>query len=104
MVRFQSAVAGDVLMLDGPATQLLEMMGYPASRKGAVMAEDIADVRQKLVAALAAAKAAMPAQPADEAATEDAPEPGVSLSQRAWPLLEMLRLAAERQQHVSWGL
>lgn len=100
MIRFQSSVAGDVLMLDGPAAQLLELMGHSGRRQGALMAEDIAAARQRLEAGLAAAKPEAEPKQNGEDAEQEAP---VSLKQRAWPLLEMLRLAAEQKQHVSWG-
>lgn len=99
LVRFKSDVGGFTMFGD-VAVKLLRITGHSGTVPGAIPAADIP-------AALARLEAAMSAQPesepgADDAqASPDAPPP-VSLSQRAFPMLEMLRGAVREKCGIMW--
>lgn len=98
LVKFRSDVGGFTMFGD-VAMQLLKMMGHSGSVPSAILAEDIPDAIQRLEAALAAAGDA-PAE--DESADAEQREQPVSLGQRAYPLLELLRHAAQQNCAVMW--
>jgi len=98
LVKFRSDVGGFTMFGD-IATQLLKMMGHSGSVPSAILAEDIPDAFQRLEAALAAAGNA-PAE--DDSENTEQREQPVSLGQRAYPLLELLRHAAQQNCAVMW--
>lgn len=108
LVTFKSASHGDITMFGNVAKSLLRMMGLSGDVPGAIMAEDVAAVREKLTVNLQAAE--NPSSPASKTDTEESKsgsndsdaEPPVSLSTRAIPLLAMLRSAADSQDNVMW--
>ena len=98
LVRFDSKV-GEFTMLGDDAKALLKMLGQSGTIPSAILAEDIPEALQRLEAALKAA----PAQLADPRPDEDEDdEEPVSLRQRAYPLLELLRNAADSNSNVMW--
>lgn len=97
--KFKSKAAGDVIMLGPNGDQLLRLLGREPAAKGIIECADMA-------AAMAALQAAVRAQ---EAAGEDAQGSAeasgqVSLRQRVWPMLEMLKRALDAGQPVVWGV
>jgi hypothetical protein len=99
LVRFKSDVGGFTMFGD-IAVKLLRMSGHSGTVPGAIPAADIP-------AALARLEQAMAIQPADPdgvAHGDDAPDtpPPVSLRQRAFPLLELLRDAVKEQCGIMW--
>lgn len=105
IVTFKSPAAGDVIMFSDIAHRLLEAMGKEAGDKGIITVEQLPDAIARLRAAIAEDKAARAAQPA--AAETDAKhdeQPGVSLWQRAVPLLELLDWAVKKGKPVTWGV
>ena len=105
IVTFKSAAAGDVIMFGEIAHRLMEVMGKEPADKGIVTVEQLPDAIARLRNAIAADKAARAAQPA-EAETEPKHDgqPGVSLWQRAVPLLELLEWALKKNKPVIWGV
>ena len=103
MMRFQSSAAGDVQMFTSDAGEMLKAMGHPDRPQGALLPEDLPAAVAALEAAVQHSKAqppvAVPATHADETL-----EQRVDFGRRAWPLMELLRLSAERQVAVTWGL
>ena len=87
LVRFRSD-AGDMIMFGEAAVTLLKMMGQSGSVPGAILAADIPAALARLQSAVATHKDA-PRAPRE--AEND--EPPVSLRQRAFPLIELLRTA-----------
>jgi len=98
LVRFKSDVGGFTMFGD-VAVRLLRMTGHSGSVPGAIPAEDVAVALASLEGALATAQAPPPDEGRDK---ESDREPPVTLAQRAWPLLEMLRNAQREECGVMW--
>lgn len=109
LVVFRSKAAGEIFMFAETAHRLFEIIGRKDSIRGVITPDD-------LPAAIAAIEAAIAAErerdEAAQAAAEEAIRSGeitpatrpVSLAQRAWPLLEMLRAANKKSVEVTWGV
>ncbi len=96
LYKFKSKAAGDVIMLGANGDQVLRVLGREPAASGIFEVEAM----PALIAALQSAVAA------DEAARADGGEPApgaVSLRQRAWPLVEMLRRCHAARQVIVWG-
>jgi len=102
LITFRSRAASAIMMLDGPAQRLLEIMGRLPGERGVITAAQVPQALQQLQAAVAAERAAGSAAP-DDPDLPPALRP-VELHQRAYPLLEMLRAAAHRGVDVTWGI
>ncbi len=103
MIKFSSSAAGDFSLFDAPARELLRMAGRLDAARGAIGADEVPAALQALQAALSHLPAAPPATAAtDDANDDEAPEPAISLRQRAYPLIEMLERAAARRVPVLW--
>lgn len=101
--EFKSRATGSIIMTEPVGNALLEAIGREPSGQGAITTEQMPDA----IAKLEALSAANPPEDIDE---EDMPidELGrkvvpVSLSQRAFPLLDMLRTALKAGKDVTWG-
>lgn len=104
--RFQSKAAGDVIMLGTVGDAVLMAMGMAQADKGII--EPLA-----MPAAITAIEAAVARDEAlqspGRAADTDVPGPdgeaqSVSLQQRAWPLVEMMRRALAAGEVIVWGV
>jgi hypothetical protein len=98
LIKFYSKV-GSFTMFGDIAKQLLKMMGHSGAVPGAVRAADLADARQRLESAVAAAGSAPSESEADE---DDDEKPPVTLRQRAYPLIDLLKRAQEEDCDVLW--
>jgi hypothetical protein len=98
LVKFDSHV-GSFSMFGETAKTLLHMMGHSGTIPSAILAEDIPAALARLEQAVADA----PDPP--EADDDEDPEKKspVSLRQRAFPLIELLRRAAEGGHSVTWS-
>ena len=103
--KFKSKAAGDVIMMGPNGDQVLRLIGKEPAAQGIIepgaMPAAIAAIEQA-IAAEEAAKAAAKASAANE--RDDVPHDRVSLRQRAWPLVEMLKRAQAAQQEIVWGV
>src|SRR5215467_2689809 len=109
LIVFRSKAAGEIYMFAETAHRLLEIIGKAETPRGVITADQVADALARLVAAVDAEKAqhADGARERDEAERRgDTPAGGrpITLSQRAFPLIEMLRAAAKRNVDVTWGV
>ena len=106
LYKFKSKAAGDVIMLEQNASQVLRIIGREPQASGILE-----------VAAMPAATAALEAAVAEEeqarrdAETETAanghklpPRSAVTLRQRVWPLLEMIRRSQHAGADIVWGV
>lgn len=99
LYKFKSKAAGDVIMLGPNGDQVMRLVGRAPAAKGIF---EVAHMPQ-LIAALEQAVQS------DEAARQpDSEEPpakgdGVSLRQRVWPLVEMLRRCQSANEVITWG-
>jgi hypothetical protein len=101
LVVFRSRAASEVIMFADAAHRLLELAGKPVAERGVITAAQIDDVLARLQQAVEDDKAAgAAAAPADDPAASVP----VTLRQRAFPLIEMLRAAQKRQVDVTWGI
>ncbi len=104
--KFKTKAAGDVIMLGPNGDAMLRALGREPAPKGIIEP-----------AAMAGAIAALEhAIHADEAAREEAereaqargealpPREGVTLRQRLWPMIEMLRRASAADEPIVWGV
>ena len=105
LVRFKSEVGGFVMFGD-VALKLLRMSGHSGTVPGAIDAEDMAQ-------ALARVEAQVLAQtpPEDDPGDGSGPrndddggdaKPPVSLAQRAFPMIELMRRAIDEQCAIQW--
>jgi hypothetical protein len=99
LVRFKSDVGGFTMFGD-IAVKLLRMTGHSGTVPGAIPAADIPAALERLEKAMAVHPSEPPAQPGAEESA-DKPPP-VSLRQRAFPMLELLRNAAREECGIMW--
>ncbi len=95
LVTFTSRAHADITMFGDVAKRLLEIMGMSGNVPGAIRPEDIPDALARLRKAVA--------DDADEDDDgDDDDKRKVSLSRRAWPLIELLAAAEREDSLVSW--
>jgi hypothetical protein len=100
--RFSSKAAGDLVMLGANGDELLRILGREPAPKGII---EVAAMPAAIAALEAALEAAETAPDTDaEDGDERAGERGISLRQRVWPMLEMLRRAMAEDTPVVWGV
>jgi hypothetical protein len=104
--RFQSKAAADVLMLQAAGDAVLTAMCLAPAAKGIIEPAGMPSAIRSIEAAVAHDATPRPAgrgiAPDAQAPAEDA-EP-VSLRQRAWPLVEMMRKAQAAGEVIVWGV
>jgi hypothetical protein len=111
LVVFRSKAAGEIFMFAETARRIFEIIGKQEAPRGVITAEQVPDALARLTAAVEEEKAQLKAAQAqaEEAARrgEDDAEKGeraITLAQRAWPLIEMLRAAQKMNVDVTWGV
>ena len=103
--KFKSKATGDVIMLAPQGDQLLRLLGREPSAKGIIEVAAMPAAIAALEAAVAAAEARPPATAGKAEDDEPAkPERSVSLRQRIWPMVEMMKRAAAEGHPVVWGV
>ena len=103
MYKFKSKAAGDVIMLGPNGDQVMRVLGREPAAKGIFEAATLAGA----AAALEAAVVAEEAQRKQAVADSDEPAgkgDGVSLRQRVWPLVEMMKRSGAAGQDIVWGV
>ena len=95
LVKFDSK-AGALTTFGDVAVQLLRLMGQSGAVPGAILSQDI----PAALARLREGVGAHPEAPAKK--TDGDEEPAVGLSQRAFPLIELLERAAKTGADVIW--
>ena len=100
--KFKSKAAGDVIMLGPNGDHVLRLIGKEPAATGiiepAAMPAAMAAIEQAVAADDAARKGAT------EPERADAPPDRISLRQRAWPLVEMMKRAHAASQEIVWGV
>ena len=101
--KFKSKAAGDVIMMGPSGDQVLRLIGKEPSAKGIIEPAQMPAAMKALEAAIAAEDAVR-----KEAAEDDDAKPGkgdgISLRQRAWPLVEMMKRALAANENIVWGV
>ncbi len=98
LVKFDSDVGGFTMFGD-VALRLLKMMGHSGTVPSAILAEDIPAAIKRLEVGLASASGVAAEQGEQDDKEEERP---VSIDQRAYPLLELLRNATRKNCSVMW--
>lgn len=104
--KFKSKAAGDVIMMGPAGDDVLRLIGKSPAPQGILESGAMTAAIAALEHAVAADEAAR-AQAEREAAAEGrklAPRDGVSLRQRAWPLVEMMKRSIGENADVVWGV
>lgn len=103
IVRFESSETGEVLMFAEVAKILLETMGKETNARGTFMPAEMLPAAEALKAAVREAAANAPVEEDEAEEKVKKPRP-VTLSQRAWPLIDMLERTAKAgpKAHILW--
>jgi len=99
--KFKSKAAGDLIMLGPHGDQLMRIIGRAPAAQGIIEPAQMAAVIAALEQAIADEAAPAGEEPDD--GKPDGPR-AVSLRQRAWPLVEMLKRAQAANEAVVWGV
>jgi hypothetical protein len=107
LVKFNSSVSGEMIMLADAAKRLLEIIGKERSARGVITTEQLPDALKRLRSAVAEEKAGK--REAGEVDNgypdiddETATEPPVGLARRAYPFIEMLDWTLREKGFVLW--
>lgn len=98
LVTFKSGAHSEFTIFAEIAEDLLEMMGHSGTIPSALAAKDIPKALKLLKKALEYE----PGASVEETSSDDAAEPEVSMSGRAFPLVEMLTAAVKDESTVMW--
>lgn len=103
LIRFKSEVGGFVMFGD-VAVKLLRMTGHSGTVPGAIGADDVAASLARLEKQLAAQSAETHAvsDEQERGQVDGESEPVVSLAQRAFPMIELMRRAAAEPCAIQW--
>ena len=106
LYKFKSKAAGDVIMLSASGDQVLRILGREPAAKGILEVVAMPSAMQAIEAAVAQDELARQ-QAQAEAAAEDRllpPREAVTLRQRAWPLLEMIKRSHASRADIVLGV
>jgi len=106
LYRFKSKASGDVVMLGESAEQVLRILGREPAAKG-IIEVDAMDAAAAAIEAAVAEEERARSEAQAEAAAEGrrlAPRSAITLRQRTWPLLEMLRRSQKAKADIVWGV
>lgn len=104
--KFKSKAGADVLMLGPQGERVLRLLGREPARQGLLALAELGPAMLALEAAVADDEAEFARLQAEaEAAGQEAPHrEGVSLRQRVWPLLELMRHSQRAAVDIVWGV
>ena len=104
--KFKSKAAGDVIMMAPAGDDVLRLIGKSPAAQGIIEAGSMVAAIAAIEQAVAADEAAR-AQAEKDAAAEGsklAARDGVTLRQRAWPLVEMMKRSVAESADIVWGV
>ena len=96
LVTFTTDAYADITMFGDVALHMLKMMGHSATVPGAILAADVPVALSRLTDAIDAEKSSPPV------VNKDTDESGVSVANRALPLINLLTAAAKADSNVMW--
>lgn len=109
--KFKSKAAGDVIMLQPTGDKVLGLIGKDPAPQGIIEPSQMPAAIRALADAVAAddaARARRASGEQDRDIGEDEPAAGgrdkVSLRQRVWPLVEMMKRAQSADEPITWGV
>jgi hypothetical protein len=110
LVVFRSKAAAEIYMFAETARRLLNIVGKAESDRGVIRADEVSEALDRLTAAVEQEKAGL----IDERARRELDErtgdahgervQPITLGQRAFPLIGMLRAAQKKRVDVTWGV
>jgi len=104
--KFKSKAAGDVIMMGPTGDDVLRIIGKSPGPQGILEAAQMPAAITAVERAIAADEAAR-AEAEKEAAAEGRklpPRDGVTLRQRAWPLVDMMKRSIVDGVDIVWGV
>ena len=107
LYEFKSRATGNLVVTQKVAERLLAIIGKAPGPTGIILPAQMPAVIEALEAAIAAERAHPQAEEADTDNDDDRdPErsPAITLAQRAWPLIDMLKTAAAAEREITWGV
>jgi len=104
LYEFKCRATGSVVMTQKVGERMLAIIGKSAGRTGIIVPEQMPAAIRALEEAVEQERAqpAVPEEDDDERERER-PRP-VSLAQRAWPFIEMLKAALAAEREITWGV
>jgi hypothetical protein len=104
--KFKSKAAGDVIMLDASGDQVLRILGREPAAKGILEVAAMPAAMQAIEAAVVQDELERRQAQAEAAAEGRSlpPRETVTLRQRAWPLLEMIKRSHAAKADIVWGV
>jgi hypothetical protein len=102
--RFKSKADGDLIMMGPAGDAVLRIIGKEPAAQGIVEAGALPAAIAAIEQAVAADEAARREAGADARAAGSGSGDKISLRQRAWPLLEMMRRAERERADIVWGV
>ncbi len=98
MYKFKSRATGDLIMTQPVGDRVLSLIGKSPSAQGIIEVDQMA-------AAMSALESAAAAESPTSADGDDASPKAdtVSLRQRVWPMVEMMKRALADRQPITWG-
>ncbi len=108
LVIFKSTAAPEIVMLQDLAHYLLGVIGKHLGERGVITHQEMPEAMQRLQEAIENERKADAAQIAHvELGTDnhdEKEERHISLAQRAFPLLDMMRVAYKHEAEILWGV
>ena len=99
MYKFKSQATGDLIMTQPVGDRVLSLIGKSPSAQGIIEVDQMAAA----MSALEAAVAAESPKPSDDGDDASPKADRVSLRQRVWPMVEMMKRALAEKQPIVWG-
>ena len=99
LYKFKSNASGDLIMTQPVGDRVLSLIGKSPSAQGIIEVDQMA-------AAMSALEAAVAAETPNRVNDGDDASPRadtVSLRQRVWPMVDMLKRALAEKQPIVWG-
>ncbi|HEX4583826.1 MAG TPA: DUF1840 domain-containing protein [Burkholderiaceae bacterium] len=110
LVVFRSKAAAEIFMFAETARRLLQIIGKADAERGVIRADEVPDALNRLTDAVEQEKTELRRQREERESDERTGDAHgerlmpITLAQRAFPLIEMLRAAQRRQVDVTWGI
>jgi len=104
--KFKSKASGDVIMMGPNGDEVLRVIGKSPAPKGIIEPQAMPAAIQLIEQAVAADEAQRKRAEAEAAAEgrQISTRDGVSLRQRAWPLVDMMKRAHAADKEIVWGV
>ena len=106
LYKFKSKATGDVIMMGPGGDQVLRILGREPAPKGILEVADMAAAMRAIEAAVLDDEQAREQAEAEAAAEGRVlpPRDAITLRQRAWPLLEMIKRSQAARADIVWGV